>query len=262
MDYNQIQVENKKFKQVESQIINAQSGIKRMDYNQCAGQTAYISVNGVKAALLSLLGAIDTLMEKTVEYFNWMGVTFEQADHAVRDSAGNEIVTGSGATRQQEQAKFDELDLSPNMGNYSMNQYEYPMYYDGYNAGCCATAYAIGLSMVTGNAYNPTQFWRDGATHYDAGYVGDYNSYNANDILNALKNGKPTMVHFEYGSSGQHWVLAKGISEGANLSNLGVEDIIVIDPLDGQERTLAEAMRTEPGGVADVSKIKGMKVFN
>ena len=137
-------------------------------------------------------------------------------------------------------------DLKPNMGPYSMKQYDYSYFTQphGYNAGCCATAYAIGLSIVTGQPVNPTQFWRNGLTYYDQGHVGPYKGFDANTVYEALKNGKPTMLHYHYkrnnGTQGQHWVLIKGIREGADVNNLSYRDFVVIDPASGTEKTLAD----------------------
>ena len=122
-----------------------------------------------------------------------------------------------------------------------------------YSGPCCAYAYGIGLSIVLKQNVNPMQFYYDGLAHYDWGRVGAYHSYNATEIYNALKNGKPTMVHYTY-SGGQHWVLIVGIKNGANINNIQYSDFICIDSATGSEYALTSAYR--------FGNIQGIKVFN
>lgn len=155
-------------------------------------------------------------------------------------------------------------NINPHMGSYSMKQGDYGYFTKpyGYNAGCCATAYAIGLSMVTGQAYDPTSFWSQsgGTTYYSAGHIGGYTGFDPNAIYEALKNGKPTMLHYKYTSKGgrqsQHWVVVKGVASGAKPGNITINDLIVIDPYTGGERTMADLI-----GSVKVFDIQGMKTF-
>ena len=158
----------------------------------------------------------------------------------------------------------DYISLKPNMGSYSMKQGDYSAFTIpyGYNAGCCATAYAIGLSITRGQPYNPTSFWwqSDGLTHYTEGGVGNYQGFNASKVYESLKSGKPTMFHYTYTTktrSSQHWVVITGIREGADPDNLTYRDFMAIDPGTGTERSLAD--------IADncvTFNIQGMKIFS
>ncbi|MDY3998712.1 MAG: RICIN domain-containing protein [Blautia sp.] len=147
------------------------------------------------------------------------------------------------------------MNISMRQGDYSAFTVPY-----GYNAGCCATAYAVGLSIVKGKSYNPTLYWHDGpygyCTYFDAGGVDTEKTYNATTIYNALKRGKPTMLHYAYANnSGEHWVLIIGVRSGANENNLSYSDFIVIDPASGLEKSLTSSYKFAGG------KVKGMKVF-
>lgn len=131
------------------------------------------------------------------------------------------------------------ITLSPHMGGMSMKQGDYSAFYVGSaNWGCCAVSYAVGLSILNGTAYDPTQFWRNKTTYYDLGRVGAYVSFDANTVYNNLKAGKPTMVHYMYSSGGEHWVLINGIRAGANTTNLQYSDFYAIDPQSGDQRPL------------------------
>lgn len=125
-----------------------------------------------------------------------------------------------------------------------------------FDQGCCAMSYAIGLSIVNRRAYNPATYWYGGTTHYDSGRVGSYVNFNAATVYNALKNGKPTMIHYKYaGNSGQHWVLIMGVRSGADSNNLLYGDFYAIDPATGRQITLTSSYRW--GGC----KVSGMRVF-
>ena len=150
--------------------------------------------------------------------------------------------------------KNDHL-LEIHMEGNSMRQHDYNIFNsNGNNVGCCATAYAVGLSIVTKKAYSPEEFWHDGSsgvtTYYDSrdGHsVGKYQKITgdnaeqlyAKEIINNLNiedisNGKPTMIHYGYGNGGQHWVLAVGVKPGADPSNATMSDIIIMDPNTGE----------------------------
>ncbi|MCR5105553.1 MAG: hypothetical protein K6B68_14050 [Eubacterium sp.] len=124
-----------------------------------------------------------------------------------------------------------------------LDQRSYKLYGDnGENWGCCATAYATGLSIVTGRSYNPESFWRYKCTYYDQGHVNAYTSYNATTIYNNLLAGKPTMVHYKYykgNGTSEHWVLVIGVRSGAIKSNIQFSDFTVIDPWGGAEKSLS-----------------------
>ena len=172
-----------------------------------------------------------------------------------------EIVAKNSAYNRGGVAYIDASKKSIKLQHYmttSLNQNNYPAFTQpyGYNAGCCATSYAIGLSILNKKSYNPTSFWYGGTTHYDAGRVGNYISYNATSIYNALKNGKPTMLHYYYGNNGEHWIIIIGINSNANLNNIATNDFIIIDPSGGKETTLNNAYKFSNSG------IKGIKIFS
>ena len=125
----------------------------------------------------------------------------------------------------------------------SLDQNSYQLY--GYNTvtgkwenwGCCATAYATGLSVITGRSYNPENFWRNSGANYDEGHVNDPVNIDAKTVYNNLMQGKPTLVHYYYNDS-QHWVLVIGIRSGALIDRLQYSDFTVVDPWGGAEKNL------------------------
>lgn len=150
----------------------------------------------------------------------------------------------------------DHMNRSKKQGDYSAFTIPY-----GSNAGCCATAYATGLSIVTGKDYDPTQFWDTnvGTTYYSEGHVGAYIDYDAGTVYEALRNGKPTMLNYTYSSGGQHWVLITGTRSGADgfdPNNITAADFIAMDPATGKEVPLTDVYRFEG------ATIQGMKNFN
>ncbi len=153
------------------------------------------------------------------------------------------------------QAQNNGIKLQVYMTN-SMKQGDYSQFVvDGSNVGCMSTAYAIGYSIVDKKNYNPVSFW-NGQYAVDAlGRCGAYTSgFNTGAIYNALKNGKPSLLHYYYGSGGQHWVTIIGVKNGANVNNLQASDFIVIDPATGTERYLSDCYK--------FGSVQGYKIFN
>lgn len=164
------------------------------------------------------------------------------------------VVTGNDATAKvtsSGQLIFSGCRVSPNMAGYSLRQGDYNefTYPYGYNAGCCAVSYAVGLSIVTGHSYDPTSFWYGGTTHYDAGHRTGWCEYDAKQLSSNLQAGIPFQMAYIYDSSpaGQtdadHFVLITGIREGANLNNLSFDDFLAIDPAYGDERPLSQCWK-------------------
>ena len=178
--------------------------------------------------------------------------TADQATEAARQVAED-------AKREAERVIPDRL--TPNMGDYSWKQGDYSSFKVpyGYNAGCCATAYAIGLSIVTGEPHDPTKYWHDGPygymTYFDDGHKSEWSGYDPQAIYQALQEGHPTELGYIYESSpaeqtdSDHYVLITGIREGADVNNLTYEDFIVIDPAHGDERPLTESWKFNPSRV-------------
>lgn len=137
---------------------------------------------------------------------------------------------------------------------YSMKQGDYSDFMlNGKNQGCCAMSYAIGLSIVTGNSIEPTQFWYNNTTNYTKGKVGGYISYNSSNyaapLYQAVYSGKPVMLHYKYGTNSQHWVIVIGAKD----NSLSASSFICIDPVYGTERTLNNCW--------SFGNVSGMKVF-
>ncbi len=125
----------------------------------------------------------------------------------------------------------------------SLDQNSYRLYNAyGNNIGCCATAYAIGLSIITGANYNPESFWGNGGANFTMGHVNNWTTFNANTIYNNLLQGKPSLVHVYYYkneyTTGEHWVLVIGVRAGAQANNLQYSDFTIIDPWGGAEKNL------------------------
>lgn len=148
------------------------------------------------------------------------------------------------------------IKLKHNM-NCSMKQGDYSKFTQpyGYNAGCCAMSYAIGLSIVTGKSVEPTQFWYNGTTNYTQGLIGDWEGFNASKIYQSLCNGKPVMVHYNVpanknnGKASEHWVIVIG----ANDNSASTSSFICIDPVYGTEKTLNNCW--------GMGSLNGMKIF-
>lgn len=219
------------------------------------------------------ISSIKTKLEKLATILNSGPESMEEIDRKYRSDLKDwqksenhdEILwaAGGGAATAKEtevinSKKTSGVSLVPNMGNYSMRQRDYSefTYPYGYNAGCCATAYAIGLSIVTGEAYDPTEFWHDGEwgyqTYYDAGHKSGWTDYNPDSIYQNLLEGKPTELAYIYPESpaaqtdADHFVLITGIREGADPDNLAYEDFVVIDPVYGDERPLTDSWKFNP----------------
>lgn len=142
------------------------------------------------------------------------------------------------------------MKCSMKQGDYSKFTQPY-----GYNAGCCAMSYAIGLSIVTGESVEPTQFWYNGTTNYTKGLIGDWEGFNASKIYQSLCNGKPVMAHYNVpanknnGKESEHWVIVIG----ANDNSASTSSFICIDPVYGTEKTLNNCW--------GMGSLNGMKIF-
>ena len=126
---------------------------------------------------------------------------------------------------------------------------------------CAAYAYAFGLSIVTGGAYNPNDFYYADPggsvkyAHYTRGHAGSYEPFDRNKVYEALKQGRPTMVHLYAGGGNQHWVLINGVRGGAIAQMLQDSDFTVLDSGYGDQRKLTSALCYGAGNIA------GMKIM-
>jgi len=205
-----------------------------------------------------------------VNSYDWdqTTATKEEIEETVRLAliAGMESGDISGELRRKLQKLHDEKIITePNKLTHKMSgslrQGDYSAYTHpyGYNAGCCAMSYAIAVSIVTQKDVDPTKYWRNGPWGYQTYYddnAADWVGFDVNKIHSALQEGKPTMVHYKYADSngdgksdGEHWVVVVGIREGANVNNLSMSDLLVIDPAYGDERPLTETYRFNSAGV-------------
>lgn len=257
--YKDIPVESGRFYKVEDTMANITPTLNKVDYQSNIGKTPVEAVFHIKNKIIDLMNHLTLLSGNTVKYMNEIGIEFDKADQgdvvaaafmpggscAVKANGKVHMTkiedTGSPATGSIERAQGYYPKLTPTMANYSMNQNDYNAFYSGgMNIGCCATAYAIGLSITTGEPQNPVDYWDYNQCVYKAGGIGEYNkNISLNQIYNALKEGKPSMLHYGH-QSGQHWVVITGVEDGADINNLRYEDFIVIDPWSGKEVPLPQ----------------------
>ncbi len=151
---------------------------------------------------------------------------------------------------------YGTVTLTPNMEGHSMKQTDYYLPNKGSNIGCCATAYAIGMSIVNGRYYNPENTFTDQCV-WSWGGVENYQSgINFQQVYDKLKQGKPVMFHYGFGQKDrngyrpQHWVLINGINTGANYEQLDYKDFKIIDPGAGEtEKNLGDLVNSTSGFV-------------
>ena len=126
----------------------------------------------------------------------------------------------------------------------------------GANIGCMATAYAIGYSIIDRVNYSPLKFWSGSGAYDPIGRCGRYiNGFNALDIYNNLKEGKPVLLHYYYANnSGQHWVTIIGVKKGSNTNSLQANDFIVLDPASGSKKALTDSGKFGGGTIKGYQK--------
>lgn len=204
------------------------------------GSPAGTTGGGVRAE------AVEIRLVKKGSAFDMGGIAFH--DLAAEQAVGNAAEVGKNALA-------GDIKLQHHMAG-SLSQQDYSAFVEGgINYGCCTMAYATGLSIITGQNVEPTQFWYGGLNHWDWGHVSAKTGYDPSTIRDALSNGYPTLVHYCYvNNSGEHWVLVVGVRAGA-AGAPSYDDLIIIDPVDGHEKALAQAWKFNPAG------IQGMRVF-
>ena len=193
---------------------------------------------------------------KTGNYYyikNKLGYYLDVAGGSSNDGTNIWVYSGNGTASQK--FKLCKSVLIVVNTEIKLKHYMNRSLKQPYSGPCCAYAYGIGLSIVMKRDVDPMQFYINGLCHYKWGRVGNYTSFNASTVYNALKNGKPTMIHYTYPGS-QHWVLIMGVRNGADPSNLKYGDFYCIDSATGKEVLLTSAWEFTSGTV------KGMKVFN
>ena len=164
----------------------------------------------------------------------------------------NSVKTGSSAY----------LDLSVSQATKlkhhmtrSLCQLDYPKHFQ--HGGCCAMAYAVGISIITKRDVDPTSYYRKDwfspnvyLCYFDDGHIGSGEiSFDAETIYDKLRAGKPTLAHYVY-STGQHWVCITGVRAGVNTKDLTYADFTALDPFSGKEVALTScSMFTKAGSV-------------
>lgn len=203
--------------------------------------------------IFSLYTTLQQTQQHCISLIEYTRDFFQKYLNAVLGNDDTVLVTPSGGLISATVA----IQLHPQMGGYSVRQGDYGYFTQpyGYNAGCCAVAYAAGISIVTGKPCDPTQFWYDGYTHYDAGHRSNWQPYNTGKIYNDLKCGHPFQLAYIYDSSpadqtdADHFVLITGIKKGANTNNLQYEDFVALDPATGREVPLNEVWKFNPARI-------------
>lgn len=191
--------------------------------------------------------------------------SYQNADKVLRDEIGdslpqdvinspvsNQEVFNSplANTKEYNNTTYHALDYEDNI--MSQNSYDgYEFGYGDYNAGCTATAWCMGLSIMDGKKYNPTssEMWinGEGATFKGQGISVWGNETNMlKEAYNQLMNGKPSVFYAEHyfspdsTSKCPHAVTIVGITSTANPEKLTMNDFLVVDPWGGVTKTLAE----------------------
>ena len=119
------------------------------------------------------------------------------------------------------------------------------------SGNCTSTAWCMGLSIMTGQSYDPTQppYWGANGAVYK-GYDRVISTNVLQHAYDQLQSGKPSMFYAYNGNniSGRHAVTIVGVAEGADASNLQPKDFLVIDPGDGKIKNLTEVGFTNYNG--------------
>lgn len=161
----------------------------------------------------------------------------------------------------------EAIRLKPGMTEAEWNQHQYEV--DGRKGTCCATAYAIGLSIIDGKSHDPKQYHygkNGGRNHWDDGGVKKFKSkFTYAEIYEELKKSKPVLFEYEYTyydkkkkehKTTTHWVLINGVREGADTSALKPSDFTAIDPGYGKEYKLSTILGRHPD-----NRILGIKKY-
>lgn len=238
---------------------------------QIAGTTGKsLPIEAVQISLSkSLSNYLDIYYRVHVSNKGWLGwakngeIAGTTGGHIQAEAIQIKIVSKSYSFNREGAAYVNVQNTSGIELNYSYmtssrDQFAYSTFVtsDG-NVGCMATAYAIGYSIIDKRNYSPVNFWNGRMAYDSLGRCGGYIcGFNAADIYNNLKNGKPSLLHYGYGNSGQHWVTIIGIRSGANVNNLQPSDFIVIDPSGGGKKMLNACSYFSNAGIRGYKKFK------
>lgn len=155
-------------------------------------------------------------------------------------NSGSSYVVNSGTMTY----KGTQYSTVPNLNeDYFYNQNNYGKFEksDGSNVGCTATAEAIAYSIYHDENVTPDQVgWSSKGATWTHSQIIDGSKYmNASQryavMYENLSNGTPVLVRLP-----GHHVTAVGIRDGADISNLGPADFLIINPYTGKLDTIAE----------------------
>ena len=125
--------------------------------------------------LLKNLKSLKSSLRTGAKVAKECATTYQNADKVLRDEIGDSLPQDviNCPVSSQEVSSMPQLKHNMNNPICQYNaQYDASFRYPyGYNAGCCATCYAIGLSIVNGRNYNPTDYWYNGTTNYTEGGI-------------------------------------------------------------------------------------------
>ncbi|MBQ5951827.1 MAG: hypothetical protein IJL66_06765 [Lachnospiraceae bacterium] len=232
-----------------------------------------------------------TLFEDTIRQTSQIqddAAARKQGDQAVKEleAAQAEYVALYGVESETIKAEIarikglyttEAIHLTTKMTEKQCNQHSYED--DELYGMCCATAYAIGLSIINGGTYTPTKYHRKdkktdkggGYNHWDDGGVKKYQKkFSYKTVYEDLKAGKPVILHYYYTKqvwdskqkkyvtkTCQHWILINGVRAGANIENLQPSDFTAIDPGYGKEFNLGTILSRH-----DNTRVDGIKRYN
>ena len=167
-------------------------------------------------------------------------------------SGGN---TTSGNTKTWNGTSYTVVP-NANATSYYYNQNNYSRFVNssGKNTGCTATAMATAYAIRYNTAVNLNDSskisWSSAGCRWELAKVltdsvKTYSSYNYTElqalqaVYRSVNNGVPVIVGVKTSTGTDHVVTAIGYKQGANINNLTLSDILIIDPLGGQMRSLS-----------------------
>ena len=223
----------------------------------------------IKSRIMILyFSSLNVTLQQGVSIANTSATSFENTDVTLRKLYSNWLPSEVKATSvsNQEVSKVGTYVYNGNKYNslgfqnsiMSQNDYDGEYFgYGDYNEGCTATSWCMGLSIITGKKYVPTddKMWINGV---GATFKGQGESVWGNptamlsEAYNQLQNGKPSVFYgyHSFGNGGcMHAVTVVGVSESADVNNLKMSDLLVVDPWGGEVKSLNQVNYTSfPSG--------------
>ena len=239
-------------------------------FKKCSGQTTIISACRLQAK--NLMNVTDSLKD-CAELLRISKDTMQNLDATIRqeinnqdlmslnqlsygDTTSNQIVANQDGTHTvvvndgtYRVLNYEPYVLSQNDDNINRDHY---MDVNGVSMGCTITCMAIIWWMMHGqDAFrDPSEFCvrYDGANsdvnaEWAKGNISMSGAMSQSDALataySQLSEGKPCMMYANH-SNGSHAVVIVGAKEGVDASSLSPNDFLVIDPWDGQTKSLSD----------------------